>query len=144
MTLTPKQEAFCRAYVETGCASKAYRMAYRPSRMKDKSIHEQSSKMLAMPKIASRVAELQRPAAEKASITLERLTNMALEAYAMAKEQANTSSMTRAVQTLAKLHGLGLERQRIEIDARNMGLDDAIKVLQQLGIEPELNRGRQH
>ena len=29
--LTPKQEAFCRAYVETGNASEAYRQAYPTS-----------------------------------------------------------------------------------------------------------------
>ncbi|SQE31532.1 Terminase small subunit [Mannheimia haemolytica] len=28
--LTPKQEAFCLAYIETGNASEAYRQAYEP------------------------------------------------------------------------------------------------------------------
>ena len=34
MSLTPKQEAFCLAYMETGNASEAYRRAYDADNMK--------------------------------------------------------------------------------------------------------------
>ena len=36
--LTPKQEAFARAYIETSNASEAYRQSYSASRMKDETI----------------------------------------------------------------------------------------------------------
>ena len=37
-TLTPKQENFCLAYLETGNASEAYRRAYDVANMKPESI----------------------------------------------------------------------------------------------------------
>ena len=38
LKLTAKQEAFARAYVETGNASEAYRRAYNAENMKQESI----------------------------------------------------------------------------------------------------------
>ena len=43
MNLTPKQDEFARAYVETGCASTAYRRAYDVKATSDKSVHENAS-----------------------------------------------------------------------------------------------------
>lgn len=57
--LTIKQEAFCQAYVKSGDKSEAYRSAYNCSRLKDKSIHELSSKLSKNVKVASRLKELQ-------------------------------------------------------------------------------------
>ncbi|MGU9998175.1 terminase small subunit, partial [Bordetella avium] len=39
MALTPKQEAFALAYVETGNASEAYRRAYSAERMKPETVN---------------------------------------------------------------------------------------------------------
>lgn len=57
--LTPKQEAFCQAYIETGNASEAYRTAYAADRMKPEAVHVQASKLQDNPKIALRLKELQ-------------------------------------------------------------------------------------
>ena len=53
--LTPKQEAFCQAYIETGNASEAYRTAYAADRMKPEAVHVQAFKLQGLADIALRV-----------------------------------------------------------------------------------------
>lgn len=69
--LTPKQEAFAVAYIETGNATEAYRRAYKPTSTKDSTLNRAAKALVDNPKIAARVAELRAPAAEAAQITLE-------------------------------------------------------------------------
>ena len=47
LKLTIKQEAFARAYVETGNASEAYRRAYNAENMKQESIAVRACELLA-------------------------------------------------------------------------------------------------
>jgi len=58
MELTLKQEAFCKAYLETGNASEAYRRSYNAGKMTSKTVNETASKLLASPKVATRIDEL--------------------------------------------------------------------------------------
>lgn len=69
--LTPKQEAFCLAYIETSNASSAYRQAYDCQRMKPETVNRNAKALLDHNKIATRLAELRQPAVERAQITLE-------------------------------------------------------------------------
>lgn len=69
--LTPKQEAFCLAYIETGNASEAYRRAYDASGMNDNSINRKAKELIDNVKITARLQEIRKPAVEKAQITLE-------------------------------------------------------------------------
>lgn len=57
--LTPKQEKFCHAYLETGNASEAYRSCYNASRMKAETINVKAVELLKNGKVAVRVRELQ-------------------------------------------------------------------------------------
>ena len=76
--LTQRQEAFCLAFVETGNASEAYRLAYKPRRMTAKSINEKASHILAAGKVQARVAVLREKAAGKAVFGLvEHLAKLA-------------------------------------------------------------------
>lgn len=81
MALTPKKEAFCLAYLETGNASKAYRRAYSAEKMKPETIHKRASELLADGEVAGRIAELQQAAASAAVMSrqeaLERLSGFA-------------------------------------------------------------------
>jgi phage terminase small subunit len=70
-TLTPKQENFCLAYLETGNASESYRRAYDAENMKPESINVNASKLLSDAKVALRIEELRAPIREKAMLTLE-------------------------------------------------------------------------
>jgi hypothetical protein len=69
--LTPKQENFCIAYLDTGSASEAYRQAYDAEKMKPETITRNSKAMLDKSKIATRLADLGAPVIEKAKMTLE-------------------------------------------------------------------------
>ena len=71
--LTPKQEAFAQAYVETANASEAYRRAYNVENMKDNGLHVNASKLLSDTKVALRVAELQQALAKRHEITVDRV-----------------------------------------------------------------------
>ena len=46
MNLTPKQENFCLAYLETGNASEAYRRAYAAGKMKSETVHRKAFDLL--------------------------------------------------------------------------------------------------
>lgn len=87
MALTPKQEAFCLSYLETGNASEAYRQSYDAENMKPESINREAKALTDNPKIAARIDELRQPAIKKAQMTLEghledlqKLRNMAVKA----------------------------------------------------------------
>lgn len=71
--LTPKQEAFARAYLETANASAAYRKAYDASGMQDSSVYVEASKMLASPKISLRIAALQEATAKRHNVTVDKI-----------------------------------------------------------------------
>lgn len=62
--LTPKQEKFCRNYVEIGNASEAYRLAYNCAKMKQSAIWVEAARLLDNPKVTLRIAELKEEYAE--------------------------------------------------------------------------------
>lgn len=67
-SLTPKQELFCRKYVEIGFAVEAYKIAYDTSNMKHKTIYEKASIELKKDKIRARISELEAEYAEASKI----------------------------------------------------------------------------
>jgi hypothetical protein len=69
--LTQKQERFCQEIVKGKSQSDAYRLAFKPKRMKDKSIHEKASQYMAEVKIRSRITEIQAPVLAKVRVTRE-------------------------------------------------------------------------
>lgn len=71
MALTPKQENFCLAYLETGNASEAYRRAYDADGMTPESVNRKAKEVVDNVKIAARLEELRAPVREKALLTLE-------------------------------------------------------------------------
>ena len=72
MALTPKQEAFCLAYLEAGNASEAYRRAYNAGNMSGNAIAVEACNLLANPKIALRLEELTQQATSDAVMTRQR------------------------------------------------------------------------
>lgn len=81
MRLTPKQEKFCHAYLKTGNASEAYRLAYNAENMKPESIHRKAKDLTDHVKIRARLEELNQAAVTDAVMTrqeaLERLSQFA-------------------------------------------------------------------
>ncbi len=112
--LTPKQEAFARAYVETGNASEAYRRAYDAENMLPETIWPEASKTLANHNVATRVMELQLQARERLMVTIESLTQELDEARALAlADPKGAAAAVSATMGKAKLHGLLTDKQEL-------------------------------
>ena len=126
--LTQKQEAFARAYVETGNASEAYRRAYDAARMKPEAIHVNASKLLADTKVALRVDALQAKHAKRHDITVDRITEMLLDDRTLARSNDQPAAAVSAAMGIAKLHGLIIDKSKVELATH----EDALTELRKL------------
>jgi phage terminase small subunit len=111
--MTPKQEAFCIAYIETGNASEAYRKAYDAGKMKPESVNVNASKLLADAKIALRVAELKSELVERHKVTADTIAEMLREDREFAREMETPSAAVTATMGLAKLYGLLTDKTEV-------------------------------
>lgn len=69
--LTPKQETFACKIVEGMTQADAYRAAYSTSKMTDKTIWENASRLMADPKVTARVEELRAQIASVSILTAQ-------------------------------------------------------------------------
>jgi|JRYE01.1.fsa_nt_gb phage terminase small subunit len=119
MTLTPKQEAFAKAYVETGNGSEAYRRAYDVENMKPSTVNRKAVELLENGKITARLDQLQQRAQKRHDITIDTLTEMLKADRELARELEQSSAAVSAVMGLAKIHGLILDKAQISGDENN-------------------------
>jgi phage terminase small subunit len=111
-----KQEGFVRAYIENGGnATQAYRDNYAIKTMSEKSINEESSKLLKNPKIASRLEEYHQRTQRRHQISVDSLTADMIENRELALQTAQAGAAQTATMGLAKLHGLLIEKQAHEV-----------------------------
>ena len=113
--LTPKQEAFCYGYIETGNASGAYRAAYNAEKMKPESVAVQAAKMLVSPKIALKIDALRAELRQRHEITVDDLVAELEEARKLAFETDKAAAAVQATMGKAKLLGLVVEKQETNI-----------------------------
>ncbi len=113
MPLTPKQEAFALAYVETGNASEAYRRSYNAAKMKSEVVANKASALLKKGDVRVRVEELKARAVERHDITVDDLIRELEEARkaALTTEKPQAAAMVAATLGKAKLLGLITDRQ---------------------------------
>ncbi len=129
--LTPKQEKFCLAYIETGNASEAYRQAYNAEKMKPETVNRTAKELLDNPKIAARLSDLSAAHVERHNVTVDTIRTLLLEDRQFARDMETPAAAVTATMGLAKLYGLLTdkvdtkitERRRVEITI--MGPDDA-------------------
>lgn len=129
MALTPKQEAFALAYVETGNASEAYRRSYNAEKMKPSVIAVKASELLANGNVAVRVAELQAAHVERHEITVDDILRELEEARALAAggEKPQPAAMVAASMGKAKL--LGMLTDKTEVTGKDGGpVDHSLRV----------------
>lgn len=115
--LTPKQEAFCVAYIETGNASEAYRRAYDCKNSSESTINRTAKELLDNPKIAARVAEIREPAVKNAQITLEQHLNDLRRLRDLAEASEKYGPAIQAEVARGKASGLYVEK----VDAKVTG-----------------------
>lgn len=121
MALTPKQEAFAIAYVETGNASEAYRRAYNAGKMKPSVINVKASELLANGNVAVRVAELQAAHVERHEITIDDLVRELEEARIAASTTEKPQAAAMVAATLGKAKLLGLITDKQELTGKDGG-----------------------
>lgn len=109
--LTPKQEAFCQAYIETGNASEAYRRAYpKALNWAPSSVWAKASNLLATDKVRARVGELQSAAAANHEVTVESIARELDAAAKDAREFKQAGAIVAALMGKAKLYGLVINK----------------------------------
>lgn len=108
--MTPKQEAFVIAYLESGNASEAYRRAYRAENMKDASIRVNAAKLLANTNIALRVEQIRKPAADAAQVTVEQHLNDLKRIRDAAFDEGKYAAAATAEVARGKVAGLYVEK----------------------------------
>lgn len=110
--LTPKQESFCLAYIETGNASEAYRSAYDASRMKQETVNRTAKALLDNRKITARIEQLREPIIKRHNVTVDSLIAELDEARTIAAGLDRPSDMISATMGKAKI--VGLDKQVID------------------------------
>jgi phage terminase small subunit len=108
--LTPKQEAFALAYVETGNASEAYRQAYDAENSSPETIKVEASRLLDNPNVALTIVSMQAAARERTLVTVETLTRELDEDRTLARSLDMPAAAVSAVMGKAKLHGLIVDK----------------------------------
>jgi len=111
--LTPKQEGFCRSYIETGNASEAYRLNYDAEKMKPNTVNNKAKLLLKQGPIRDRLTELQQHHQDRHDITVDSITAMYIADREAAREANQYASAITAVTGLAKLHGLITNKQEV-------------------------------
>ena len=133
MKLTPKQEAFCHAYVETGNASEAYRRSYDAKNMKPSTVNRKAKFELDKGKIGARLAELQAQITADHEITVAEIAQGLRRAAAGAEAGGNWSAVVQATMGLARLGGLLVEKRHVQVDDQAAHL----MVLRELSAVPQ-------
>jgi Terminase small subunit. len=103
--LTPKQEDFCRYYIETGNASEAYRRAYNAEKMQPQTIKVKASQMLVLDNISVTIEKMRAEIAKRHEVTEDSLIAELEEARDLAKNLMNPAAMVSATMGKAKITG---------------------------------------
>ncbi len=119
VSLTPKQEAFARAYVETGNASEAYRRAYDAENMGVDAVKSEAFKLMQHPYITLTIEKLQEQHKKRHEITVDALTEMLRDDRVLARDEKDPAAAINAVMAIAKLHGLVIDKKNVNSDNRH-------------------------
>lgn len=127
--ITPKQEAFALAFLETGNAAEAYRRAYDVAPdAKDGWIYVEACQLLDNPNVALRLKELKAQAETLSLFNVAKAAEEFEEARAIAKAAINPAAMVAATSGKVKLFGLD-KPGRLELTGKDgKPIESAINV----------------
>jgi hypothetical protein len=113
-----RHELFCQAIAKGETTSKAYQIAgFRASR-------SNAARLRADERVQLRVQELQQASADGCQITVQSICEELDQAIAIAKSKNQAQPLVNAAALRAKLAGLGIERQAIEVAHSDSRHDD--------------------
>lgn len=111
--LTAKQEAFVQNIIQGMSQADAYRSAYPNQRMSDKTIWESASKLMANPKVITRLTELREQLANEkimsAQKRMEWLTKVIKDDY------EKTENKIKALDILNKMDGEYVQKIQADV-----------------------------
>lgn len=124
MSLTTKQEIFIQRLLEGNTQAEAYRFAYNCENMKDKTIIEKASKLMAQGNIRARYEELKNELKQKMFYTVEKANDDLEWIKLKAKEdiecrgikQANATTYLGAVKQQIDLNGITIKEAKEDVD----------------------------
>lgn len=137
MALTPKQEAFALAYVETGNASEAYRRAYNAENMKPAVIAVKASELLAHGNVSVRVKELQAAALNEHKITMSDILRELEEARVVALQQEKPQAAAMVAASMGKAKLLGMLTDKAELTGPGGGPIETVSRVTRTIIDPK-------
>lgn len=114
MNMTPKQTAFCQAYLETGDASEAWRRSYDASKSNKNSVNRRGHEMLQHSKVIAYLAEERAHIMARHRITVDDLLSELEEARQLAMTADTPQSSAAVTATMGKAKLLGLDKQIID------------------------------
>ena len=109
---TPKELQFTMAYVESGNAAEAYRLAY-DTRGNDATARRNAFTVLHRPRVMAQVAQLQAEHRARHCVTVDRLTEELEAARQLAFLNKSASAAVAATMGKARLHGLLVDKQEL-------------------------------
>ena len=118
MKLTGKQENFCLAYLETGCASEAYRRSYDARRMTARTVQNKASLLLQNEKVQAYLEALRQPVRERAQVSLEGHLRELEVLRDRAKEEGKYAPAIQAEVARGRAAGLYVERAKVDGELR--------------------------
>ena len=135
MSLTIKEEIFVQRRIEGYSQTEAYRFAYDCENMKDKTVTEKASKLMAKDNVRARYKELLNEHKNKALYTREEAVNDLIWIKEKAREdieyrglkQANGGHFLKSVNELCQLEGLYPTKEENKKDTE----EDIAKVLKE-------------
>ena len=119
--LTPKQEAFVLAYLETGNATEAYRRAYDAEGMGEATINVKACELLKNGKVAVRLQVLQERAAAKVVLSRQWVLEKLMRNVDKAIDLEDVNGSNKALELLGKTDELQMfvERSNVTSDNRH-------------------------
>lgn len=122
MNLTAKQESFCHAFIQTGNASEAYRLAYSAAKMKQKTVAVKACELLKNGNVTVRVSELRKDLAEKFAVSDARVIDeLARIAFADIRRLFTTDGRLKQICELDKDFAAAISNIDIVTKATNDG-----------------------
>lgn len=112
--LTPKQDNFCRLYIELGNASEAYRQAYDAEDSNDNVVGVEANRLLDNPKIALKLKQIRDEHMRRHNLTVGDLLAELEEARQAALGAENPQSSAAVSATMGKAKILGMDKQVID------------------------------
>ena len=120
--LTAKQEQFAQNIIKGMSQADAYRSAYNTSRMTDKTIHENASRLANDSKVVARITELRGQISKENIMTAQKRLEWLTEA--IQSEEVSINDKLKAIDIMNRMQGEYVQKVQAEVtNAVNINIE---------------------